>query len=277
MPPKIMWLGFGSLVFLIPVLVILGTLYPETYSNDYSLGTILVSSTLLATLSPFLFHLKEFKIIAWSIFTVASIANVLWFFVIRYSYIFYFSLSILAFMFIYSLFIISLPYYAVKYQGKYEQSSIRGYHIHENTYGILIILLGFTCVFIAWWWHINIELLDFLKYHLFGYFGVFSMIFGGFLLGRDYQDVKRLLFIEKQANRELDPTFNIREKFYRTSQVGLGLTLFGINMLFQSGLLGNLFLVHRDLFRIFGFILIITGAILSGLNPTYFAKKAKVL
>ena len=249
MPPKILWFGFGSLAVLIAGLVIFGILDPEFYSNDYSFFTISISATLLSFISPFLFRLKEFKIIAWTIFTIASIANIIWFIPIKYSYILYFTLCILAVMFIYSLFVISLPYYAVKHQGKYEQSSIRGYHIHENLYGIFIILLGLACVSLAWWWRIEIELINFLKTHLLGYFGIFSMIFGGFLVGRDYRDVTRLLFIEKDANRKLDPTFNIRDKFYRTSLVGICIILFGANMLFRSWEWGHLLFIHRDFIK----------------------------
>ncbi|NVM55796.1 MAG: hypothetical protein HWN66_19000 [Candidatus Helarchaeota archaeon] len=116
--------------------------------------------------------------------------------------------------------------------------------------------------------------MNFLKTHLFLYFGIFSIILGGFFIGRDYRDVKRLLFIEKMETRRLNLDFNIREKFFRISQFGLPLTLLGINILFQNWVFSEIFLFHRSLVITVGFVLIIFGAIIGGLNSTYFAKKA---
>lgn len=103
------------------------------------------------------------------------------------------------------------------------------------------------------------------------------MILGAFFIGRDYRDALKLKFIERLDTRILDPNFNIRQKFYRTSPFGIVFTLFGISVLIQNRLLSELFLFDRSIFITAGFILIILGGIISGLNPTFFAKKAHIL
>ena len=210
---------------------------------------------------------------AWIIFVIALCGNVIWFFIVTYSYVLFFFACNLCFMFIYALFFVQMPYYAVKYQDKFEQTAIGGYHLHENFYGVLLILLGMVMFFIYWWLPIGHEALRFIIYHVARYFGVFCIMLGGFLIGRDYRYTLKFKFIEKTEGRVLDPNFNRREKFYHISQVGIVSCLIGISILLENSFLATAFSLDQYWFITLGMGLIIVGAILSGLNPTYFAQR----
>ncbi len=273
---KVMWLIFGSFTFILVIFLVTGVYDPFFFPYDTYLLLMLLLSTITGILAPFLLKVRSYKIIAWCIFAGASIASIFWFIITEFSYVLFFTLCNLSFIFMYSLFFIMIPFYAIKYQGKFEQSSVRGYHIHENTYGILLILLGFLSYYLAFEWHISIDPLDFLKTHILIFFTVFTIILGGFLIGRDYQDVLQLVFIEKNATRKLDPEFNKREGFYRTSPFGLVFILVGIIFLLNKWFWIGIFPLDKPFFAVIGFVLIIFGAIVGGLNPTYFAKKADI-
>ena len=267
------WAGFGVLSVITFGLTLLGLMDPLAFTIYHWAGLFL-SGTLLAIMAPFSLPSKAFQIVTWIIFAIGMVSNFFWFFISTFSVVFYNTINILSIMFIYALFFRLMPIYATKHQGKYEKSAVRGYHIHENAFGIILIVLGFICVFTGWWWwQINHWGLNFLKEHLLQFFGLFCMILGGFLIGRDYRDFLKSKFIEKLKNHELNPDFNNREKFYRISPFGIVFILFGLFFLSYNWILSNLFAFDKYLSIIIGFILIICGSILGGLNPTYFAKR----
>lgn len=268
------WVGTG----LISLIVTCCFYIPSSTNSDFFFGLILLLITILGIIATFSIELTKFKVLTFGIFIAASITNIFWFFILEYSYqlyIFHFTITNLCFIFVYALFFYLLPYYAIKYQERYEQSSIRGYHIHEGAYGILLILLGFIG-FLIGIWRTQIIILDFFKYHIFLFLGTAMIILGAFLFGRDFNDVRQLKFIESMNKRVLDPNFNDRVKYHQIGKYGIVFTLLGINFFFQNKLWGILF-IDRALFIIFGMVLIILGAIFGGLNPTYFAKKTKIL
>lgn len=273
----IKWLGFGSLTIGTGVLVIYELYYPRVIPGDLIFSLILLFSILLGISAPFIFRMRNIKILAWSIFLLALIANCIWYFWTTYPLILFYTVCNLCFMFIYGLFFIQMPYFAIKYQSKFEQTSIRGYHLHEHFYGVLLIILGISCIFFVWVIPIEIGLLRFFMTHILTYFSIFCVILGGFLIGRDYRDLKEFKFIESIKNRVLDPNFNQREHFYHLSQFGIIFTLFGISFVTQHQFLEHLFILDRFFIMGIGLGLIIFGAILSGLNPTYFAKKTDIL
>ncbi len=268
--------GLGITGILTLGMIFYGLFYLEMFYHPLFFSSLLVSFTFLGILAPFSFKFQNLKIITFLIFITGLIANIFWFFIVEFSYLLFFSICNLNFTFIYALFFVLMPHYAIKYQGKYEQQHIRGYHIHENIYGFLFILIGFLLNLIGWW-PTNIPLLDFVKYHILLYLGTAFIILGGFLIGRDYHDLKQLRFIERIETQALDPNFNIRHKYYRISPSGIVFTLFGIIFLFNRTVLGYLSPFNENLFIVVGFGLIIIGGIIGGLNPTYFAKKTKVL
>ncbi len=270
---KIFWILFGALVLATLGLIYFGVITPLGHTNYYW-ATLILLCTSLGILAPFSLKFTIFQIITWIIFATAMLANFFWFFVSTFNYVLYYSISNLSIMFIYALFFTLMPVYAIKFQGKYERSSIRGYHVHENLIGILLIVSGPFCVFTGWWWwEIDAWGINFLKLHLLLYFGVFCIILGGFLIGRDHKDIIKLKFIEKVEARRVNPDFNNRKKFYRISPFGIAFVLFGINLLFHNWFWSELFFFKEYFFITMGFILIICGAIIGGLNPSYFANK----
>ncbi|MHA1267625.1 MAG: hypothetical protein ACTSRS_20480 [Candidatus Helarchaeota archaeon] len=274
MTSKLLATSFGGLLLSTFTFIILSLFLIDLFSDDLFIFLFLLSTS-IGILAPFVFSYSRYKVVAWGIFIIASIINFIWFFITRFPFVLYFLICHLCFMFIYGLFFIQLPLYALKYQERFEQSSIKGYHLHENFYGIVMIFIGSTTLFGYRWLPPFNELFTFLMSHLLTYFGIFSIILGGFLIGRDYQDVLKFKFIEKIQTRKLDPTFNIRTTFYHTSPFSIILILFGINFIVAPELMEIFLSLNFDQSKFIGLLIILIGSILSGLNPTYFANKTR--
>jgi hypothetical protein len=175
----------------------------------------------------------------------------------------------------YALLFIVMPSYANRYQHKYELSSIKGYHIHENIYGIIFVLFGLFQFILSWLLPNPADPLNFWLYHFFLFFGTACTIVGAFLIGRDYTDLLHFRFIERRDPQEINLDFTIREHYYRIGKFGIVLTLFGLIFFFHHELWGQLFFSNPFFFTILGLVLIISGALIFGINFTYFAKKVE--
>jgi len=272
---------FGSLG-LIGVIVLgllsFGFFAPELFFDDVFLAFVLSLFIVIGVIASYVYNFKLFKKITGIVFGIALVVNIFWFLILEYSaqfYIIYFSLCNLCFVFVYALLYHLLPLYAIKFQQKYETSTVRGYHIHENTYGIMFLVLGGFGVFLSGF-TTNIALLDFLIYHILLYLGTAIIILGAFLIGRDYNDILKLKFIQKREAIEIDPDFNVRKKLYHGGKFGIVLIILGVVFLFQNRIWAEFYL-NPSLFMIIGLVLIVLGSFLGGVNPTYFAKKANIL
>ncbi|HUY01551.1 MAG TPA: hypothetical protein VMV49_18450 [Candidatus Deferrimicrobium sp.] len=262
--------GLGITASLTIVFLIFGIILPWIQEYSFYLYISLLLITVVGIFAAFSFQLKSLKRITALIFAIASVSNIFWFCIAAYPLSIYFFSCNLCYIFIYALFFELLIYYSLKYQEKFEHTAIKGYHIHENTYGLLFIFLGFLSFFIGQW-PIKSDLFFFFKYHVLLFFGTALLILGAFLIGRDYKDLKKLKFVEKLETRRIDPNFNSRKKYYHIGPTGLILVLFGICFLFQHKLLGSFF--SSTFFVILGVFLILLGAIFGGINPTFFIKK----
>ncbi len=256
-------------------MIFIGVIFPELFFNITYFCAITIIITILGILALYCFQFTHLKKIALIIFITSAIIVFIWYFLFEFSYVIFFSICNFCYIFVFALFLLLVPYYAIKYQTKFEGSAIKGYHIHENFYGFLFIFIGILMVF-SIWWYTNIYIIDFVKYHASLYLGAAFIILGAFLVGRDLNDVKNFRFIEKLASRTIDPNFNLREKYYQLGKFGIIFTLFGIIFLFQNKLWGALF-YDSSLFIGIGLALTIIGSFFQGLNPTYFAKKANIL
>ncbi|MHA1130842.1 MAG: hypothetical protein ACTSQQ_08535 [Candidatus Helarchaeota archaeon] len=266
---------FGITTIFTDIIVILGILIPEFYNSSLYFCMLLFLITSIGVFAFYSLQYRHLKYLTIVICGISTIAVLFWFLLFRYPFLLFFTIVNLCYIFVYSLFFTLIPYYATKLHEKYENSNIRGYHIHENTYGLLFITLGLLMV-CSIWWQTNIVLLDFLKYHLFLYLGTAFVIIGAFLFGRDYQDVKKKRFIQKIENQIKDSHFHVRKNYYQLCKSGIIFTLFGITFLFEYKIWANLTL-DRTIFIIIGFIFIISGAIMSGINPTYFTEKIQMV
>jgi Ca2+/Na+ antiporter len=273
-------MGFFAVTALTLALIIGGIIAPWLVYNDIFLCFLLVLIVVLSISAAYSIEFHLFRLLTWTFFVLAVIANIFWFFVLEYSvqfYILYFFLYNLCIIFLYTLLFIIMPSYANRYQHRYEISSFKGYHIHENLYGILIVLFGLAQFLLSWLllpnWH---DPLIFWLDHFLLFFGTACIIVGAFLIGRDYNDLKDLRFIERQATRKMDPNFTIRANYYHLGKLGIIFNLFGLMFFFQSELWGSLFgFPNSALFILFGLILTILGASMFGMNSSYFAKKTQ--
>ncbi len=84
---------------------------------------------------------------------------------------------------------IKIPVVAGDLSGSFSRLYVGRWRVHESVFGLLGILTGTLYVFYG-----N-DLID----HA---IGVFYLIFGAFLMGRDYQDVKALKFVHKEGFKE---------------------------------------------------------------------------
>jgi len=273
--------SFGCLAVaaLTVALIISGIIIPWLFYNNIFLCFILVLIVVLSISAAYSIEFHLFRLLTWILFALAVIANIFWFFILEFSvqfYILYFFLYNLCIVFMYALFFIAMPSYANRYQHRYEISSLKGYHIHENLYGILFVLFGLAQFLLSWLllpsWY---DSLSFWLYHFLLFFGTACIIVGAFLIGRDYIDLKDFRFIERQETRKMDPNFIIRANYYRIGKIGIIINLFGLIFFFQNKLWGSVFGVSNSfLFIVFGFALIILGAFMFGINSSYFAKKS---
>lgn len=272
--------GCMAVAILTLALIISGIIAPWLLYNNIFLGFILVLIVVLSISAAYSIGFHLFRLLTWIFFALAVVVNIFWFFILEYSvqfYILYFFLYNLCIVFMYALLFIIMPSYANRYQHRYEISSFKGYHIHENLYGIFIVLFGLAQFLLSWLlipnWH---DPLIFWLDHLLLFFGTACIIFDAFLIGRDYNDLKDFRFIERQETRKMDPNFIIRVNYYRIGKLGITVNLFGLIFFFQSELWGNLFGVSNSfLFILLGLILTILGALMFGLNSSYFAKKTR--
>ncbi len=275
-------MGFIAVTALTLALIISGVIVPWIFYNDIFLCFILVLIVILGISASYSFEFHLFRLFTWSFFILAVIANIFWFFILEYSvqfYILYFFLYNLCIVFMYALFFIAMPAYANRYQHRYEIRSFKGYHIHENLYGILLVLFGLSQFLLSWLllpnWY---DSLNFWLYHFLLFFGTAWILVGAFLIGRDYNDLKDFRFIERQETRKIDPNFIFRESYYRIGKLGIIFSLFGLIFFFQNELWGRLFgFSNSSFFILLGLILTILGALMFGINSSYFAKKTQTL
>ena len=195
-------------------LIISGIVAPWLFYNNIFLCFILVLIVVLSISASYSIGFHLFKLLTWIFFALAVIANIFWFFILDFSvqfYILYFFLYNLCITFMFALLFIIMPFYANRYQHKYEVSSFKGYHIHENLYGIFIVLFGLAQFLLSWLLFPNwSDPLNFWLYHFLLFFGTACIVVGAFLIGRDYTDLKIFRFIERQDTRKMDPDFIIR-------------------------------------------------------------------
>ena len=137
--------SFISIAISVVVLVILGIIFPELWKNYLYLCIILIPLAIFAIIAPFSLHIKQFKSGAFGILLITIVFEIIYIFIWNYSSIIFYTLTALCVTFSYSFFLTILPSQASKYRENYEQSSIKGYHIHENTFGILLAYINLFC------------------------------------------------------------------------------------------------------------------------------------
>lgn len=168
-----------------------------------------------------------------------------------------------------------------KYEQKFESNVIKGkYHMHEGFAGIILILIAIgLCLIRLTWVPIENKIPGLF---IIGTFIVIMLTllinFGGFLIGRDWNDVVSLKFLalnstENANGNENESISDEKNKFYtekplNTYLIGIILTSTGFCfIIFTTDIFPyNIFHIKAEVIRIFGWFILITGAMLIGFD-----------
>ncbi len=191
-----------------------------------------------------------------------------------WDFIIIFSVSCIApFFSVHSLFLIT------KNEHKFENNVIKErYHLHEGFAGIILILIAIGLSLILFIFIPEYNVRGIL--HLLGaaiiIITILIFYFGGFLVGRDWQDVKNFKFLA--INSYNDTKINGNEslnnkikKFYtkkhlNTYLLGIIITSLGIFLSFFPNDIFpyNIFFLKANAIRIIGWIILVIGALTIG-------------
>jgi len=175
---------------------------------------------------------------------------------------------------VHSLFLIT------KYQHKFESNIIKGkHHVHEGFAGIILILIAIGLFFLRLTWISKERLIT--EFHIIGTVFIILLTlllyFGSFLVGRDWKDVISFKFLSLNSykNVSIDDNESIKKKnkFYtkkplNTYFLGIILSSMGIFFIFFPVDIFpyHIFYIKAEVIRIFGWFILITGAMLIGFD-----------
>lgn len=176
---------------------------------------------------------------------------------------------------VHSLFLIT------KYQHKFESNIIKGkHHVHEGFAGIILILIAIGLFLLRLTWISKEKLIT--EFHIIGTVFIILLTlllyFGSFLVGRDWKDVINFKFLSLNSdkNTSIDDNETINDKknmFYiekplNTYFLGIILSSMGIFFIFFPADIFpyHIFHIKAEVIRIFGWFILITGAMLIGFD-----------
>jgi len=178
----------------------------------YSKQIAIISTNIFFLVLMFLINSKIYKKI-FKFFIIFSIA--LWIYVHSLQFYdheplpmwfwnFWDTIIFMAFSFLAPALIFYIIYYIHKTTERFEESKIRGYHIHEGFAGIILLLSAFFLwILLTFVTQIEIMLKELSFVPAIIRILLFLFIFcGSFLIFRDWDDVKQLKFLEKKEKRE---------------------------------------------------------------------------
>jgi len=193
-----------------------------------------------------------------------------------WDFIIIFSVSCIApFFSIHSLFLIT------KNEQKFENNVIRErYHLHEGFVGIILILLaiGLTLILFIFIPEYNVRGIIHLLAAAIIIIITLIFYFGGFLVGRDWQDVKNFKFLTLNSNNNTkingnESLNNEIKKFYtkkhlNTYLLGIMIASMGIFLNFfpYDIFPYNIFHFKANAIRIIGWFIVVIGALLLGFD-----------
>lgn len=176
---------------------------------------------------------------------------------------------------VHSLFLIT------KYQHKFESNIIKGkHHVHEGFAGIILILIAIGLFLLRLTWISKEKLLT--EFQIIGTVFIILLTlllyFGSFLVGRDWKDVINFKFLslnsDKNASIDDNETINDKKNMFYTEKplntyiLGIILSSMGIFFIFFPVNIFpyNIFHIKAEVIRIFGWFILITGAMLIGFD-----------
>ncbi|MCK4238688.1 MAG: hypothetical protein KAX33_06170, partial [Candidatus Lokiarchaeota archaeon] len=176
---------------------------------------------------------------------------------------------------VHSLFLIT------KYQHKFESNIIKGkHHVHEGFAGIILILIAIGLFLLRLTWISKEKLIT--EFHIIGTVFIILLTlllyFGSFLVGRDWKDVINFKFLslnsDKNASIDDNETINDKKNMFYTKKslntyfLGIILSSMGIFFIFFPVDIFpySIFHIKAEVIRIFGWFILITGAMLIGFD-----------
>ena len=176
---------------------------------------------------------------------------------------------------VHSLFLIT------KYQHKFESNIIKGkHHVHEGFAGIILILIAIGLFLLRLTWISKEKLIT--EFHIIGTVFIILLTlllyFGSFLVGRDWKDVINFKFLslnsDKNTSIDDNETINDKKNMFYTEKplntyfLGIILSSMGIFFIFFPVDIFpyHIFHIKAEVIRIFGWFILITGAMLIGFD-----------